>query len=163
MPDERYVIDVLVDILNGEPGFSAQPWKTYPFSPFFFSRMRYTSQWHWPPRDYESCLFCTIFVHGLVGLTHGLNLIHILWCMSFRAIKMIPPSSHQFWQRVASDVGTRSEWECQQMHQGRLEGTSKASRKTQSGTQGAPKQTKGENRDTVYAFDVAKIIVKIIR
>ena len=47
-------IFAVFDILNGEPGFPACPWKTYPFPPFFFSRMRYTSQWHWSPWGFRA-------------------------------------------------------------------------------------------------------------
>ncbi|XP_071507583.1 uncharacterized protein [Diadema antillarum] len=55
-----------------------------------------------------------------------------------RALKMIPPSSNQFWLRVASSVGTKTDWECQQMHQAKLTATSKSSTK--------PRSSKKENQ-----------------
>lgn len=51
-----------------------------------------------------------------------------------QAMKMIAPSASQFWLRVAACVGTRTDWECQQVHQAKLDGTQKAPSRIKSKT-----------------------------
>ncbi|XP_030854761.1 uncharacterized protein LOC579784 isoform X2 [Strongylocentrotus purpuratus] len=63
-----------------------------------------------------------------------------------RALKIIPPSSRQFWHRVASSVGTRTEWECQQEHQAKLEEATKASNQSKGTTKGTTKDNKESNQ-----------------
>nr|XP_054757974.1 mis18-binding protein 1-like [Lytechinus pictus] len=77
------------------------------------------------------------------------------------ALNMIQPSSSQFWHRVAATVGTKTEWECQQQHQAKLEETTRKSNQSKNTKEPTKdKEAKDQRAKEPVALTAAKGTMK---
>ncbi|XP_063958982.1 uncharacterized protein LOC129264138 [Lytechinus pictus] len=77
------------------------------------------------------------------------------------ALNTIQPSSSQFWHRVAATVGTRTEWECQQQHQAKLEETTRKSNQSKNTKEPTKdKEAKDQRAKEPVALTAAKGTMK---